>query len=333
MPLSPEIAIYVDAIAKLMPREMHETPVLELRASIQASLQPPVTGIHHVEDLVVPSASGGVPIRLYNPSDAVDLPVLLWMHSGGFAIGDLELCDEYLRKLSVAAGIVVVSVDYRLAPEHPYPAALEDCVAVWEWLLGGPPEVVADWSRAALGGESAGGNLAFVLAQKMRDTGGPAPDAQISLYGTADFRISNPEAGVPPMLTVRDCHWFWDMYAPDPTQRESPYVSPIRAKTVAGLPPALVITAEVDPTRDATEEYAHRMEEEGVDVELRRFEGTMHGFAQNTVEFPQARQAFETIVDFLGRRVGHRPGSAEGTAAGPGAKGAGEPGGKEHDEG
>ncbi|KDE12217.1 alpha/beta hydrolase [Rhodococcus aetherivorans] len=301
MPLSPEAQQVVDAAADRLGRPMHETPVDELRAALAAGAAPATTPIRHRVDVVVPSASGGVPVRIYRPSDEVGLPVVQWMHSGGYAVGNLDQNDEYLRKLSIAAGVVVVSVDYRLAPEHPHPAALDDCLTVWEWIKVRPRGLAsADVDRAVLAGESAGGTLTFCLSQKLRDTGRSLPEAQVALYGTAAMRVTNPEHATV-LLSPADCHWFWDMYVPDRAERDSPYISPGTADDLRGLPPAFVATAEIDPTRDGTEEYARRLQAAGVPVELHRYPGMMHGFATMTAALPPARDLFERIVGCLNR--------------------------------
>jgi len=300
MPLSPDARKIVDASAERMGRPMHEIPVPELRASLAAGAAPGTTPIHHREDLVVPSSSGGVPIRIYRPSDGEGLPLIQWMHSGGFTVGGLDQNEEYLRKLSNATGAVVVSVDYRLAPEHPYPAALDDCRAVWEWIVSDPDQLAAaDVHRGVLAGESAGGTLVFALSQQLRDRGLPLPVGQVSLYGTTTMEITNPEHETV-LLSPADCHRFWDLYVPDKADRDSVYVNPALASDLSGLPPAFVATAEVDPTRDGTEDYARRMQTCGVDVELHRYDDVMHGFATMTTALSAAQELFEHMVDYLG---------------------------------
>lgn len=301
VPLSPDAQRVVDASAARMAKPMHQTPVGELRALLAAGAIPATTPIHHREGVVVPSPAGGVPVRIYRPSGDVGLPVVQWMHSGGFAVGGLDQNEEYLRKLSIAAGVVLVSVDYRLAPENPYPAALDDCRSVWEWIKSWPGDLgTADVDRVALAGESAGGTLVFTLSQQLRDRGLPLPTAQVCLYGTGTMRITNPEHETV-LLSPDDCHWFWDMYVPDRAARDSPYVDPGAAADLSGLPRAFVATAEIDPTRDGTEEYAYRLRAAGVPVELRRYEGMMHGFATMTAALAPAGDLFERIVDYLTR--------------------------------
>lgn len=298
MPLTPDAQRVIDAIAATMKLPLHTMSVDELRASYSARRTPATTEIHSVRNEVVPSASGGVPVRVYQPTGETSLPVVMWLHSGGGVFGSHDQNEEYLRTLSLAARVVIVSVDYRLAPEHPHPAGLNDCRTVWEWLTAGPPEVPGDIGRAAIAGESAGGTFAFALTQQLRDTGGILPAAQISFYGAAEMRVSNPEVRCP-LASPEDALWFWDLYAPDLESRKSPDVSPGLATDFTGIPPTFIVTAEVDPIRDATEEYALRLADAGVDVISVRYSGVMHGFATMLAALPEARDLFGRTTAFL----------------------------------
>ena len=299
MPLSPAAQNLVDAAAARFPQSMSGTPLAELRSVLGRIAVPPTTPIYQSRDVIVSTSLADIPVRIYRPSAERRLPVVQWMHSGGFTMGGLNQNEEYLRKLSIAANVVVVSVDYRLAPENPYPAALDDCRDVWCWIKASPIELGETTGvRTALAGESAGGTLVFTLGQQLRDLGLPMPDAQVSFYGGAEMRISNPEHSTN-MLTLADCQWFWDQYVSTEDERSSPYVNPALAQDVSGLPSALIVTAEIDPTRDATEEYARRMMRAGVRVELVRYDGMMHGFATLTGTLEPARELFGRTIDFL----------------------------------
>ncbi|YCN58159.1 alpha/beta hydrolase [Rhodococcus erythropolis] len=299
MKLTPEATAVVEMAAARMPLEMNQIEIQTLRKATSESVPASTTSIYSVTDATARTDSGDVPVRVYRPSDSSYLPVLMWMHGGGYAIGDLNMSDEYLRRLSNAALTIVVSVDYRLAPENPYPAGLDDCMGVWSWLQTGPAEVPADISRLGIGGESAGGSLAFAAALRARDEGGRIPDALVAAYGTAEMTISNPELSTPPLLSARDCTWFWDMYAPDVETRASPYCNVAEATTLRGLGPSLIITAGVDATRDATERFARRMIADGVDATLTRYDGVPHGFLTMLAAIPEASRSFDQIVRFL----------------------------------
>ncbi len=299
MPLSPAAQNLVDAAAERFPLSMSGTPLAELRSVLGRAAVPPTTPIYQSRDVIVSTLRADIPVRIYRPSADPRLPVVQWMHSGGFTMGGLNQNEEYLRNLSIAANVVVVSVDYRLAPENPYPSALDDCREVWCWIKASPVELGETAGvKTALAGESAGGTLVFALGQQLRDLGLPVPHAQVSFYGGAEMRVSNPEHSTR-MLTSADCQWFWDQYVSTEADRKSPYVNPALAQDVGGLPPALIATAEIDPTRDATEEYAQRLMRAGVRVELVRYDGMMHGFATLIGTLEPARELLGRTIDFL----------------------------------
>ena len=234
----------------------------------------------------------------------------MYFHGGGWVIGSLETHDGTCRELAAGAGCVVVSVDYRLAPEHRYPAAAEDCYAATRWCAEHAAELAIDARRIAVGGDSAGGNLAAVVAQMARDRGGPGLVLQLLVYpvtdhdfGTASYRDN--AAGY--LLTAADMRWFWGHYLGDDTARGAePYASPLRAASLAGLPPALVITAELDPLRDEGEAYARALEAAGVAAKLHRYDGMIHGFFGMSAIMDQAvaavREATGTLRFAFSRR-------------------------------
>jgi acetyl esterase len=230
-----------------------------------------------VEDLEV----GGVPARLYRPRGSTG--ALVWFHGGGWAVGGIDEHDPFARAIANRADCAVLSVDYRLAPEHPYPAAIEDCWAATEWACG-------RFDRVAVGGDSAGGNLAAAVALRARDAAVELA-LQLLVYPGLDPELGTPFAkefvdhytefagmkrfGEDAWLGVR---YAWRLYVPDPERRTEPDVSPLRAPSLAGLAPATMILAEHDIVRGEGEEYAARLEQEGVAVELRSYEGQVHGF-------------------------------------------------------
>jgi acetyl esterase len=234
-----------------------------------------------VRDITIPSPAGGMPARVYSPSSSGSAPgVVVYYHGGGWVVGSLDSWDACCRALAVASGCDVVSVDYRLAPEHVFPAATDDAYSALEWVAspsglgGGRPIVVA--------GDSAGGNLALVTALRARDAGGPALALQLLVYPVADSdldRKSYHEYDGDEFIVNRgDMVWFWDHYAPDPAARVNPYASPLRAGDLTELPPAYVITAEHDPLRDEGFECAERLRAARVPVEHRHFGSQIHGF-------------------------------------------------------
>jgi acetyl esterase len=232
-----------------------------------------------VRDIVIPSQAGGMPARLYSPS--ADAPgIVIYYHGGGWTVGSLDGWDASVRALAAASGWDVVSVDYRLAPEHVFPAATDDAYDALVWvasssgLAGGRPIVVA--------GDSAGGNLAAVAALRARDFGGPPVALQVLVYPVVDCdldrRSYHEYEGDELILNRGDMAWFWDHYAPDPAARVNPYASPLRAANLSGLPPAFVVTAEHDPLRDEGFAYADRLREARVPVEHRHYGSQIHAF-------------------------------------------------------
>ena len=236
---------------------------------------PPVA---RVEEHAIPGPAGDIPLRCYYPpADAATPGALLYFHGGGFVIGDLDTHDTVCRGLCVGADVMVVSVDYRLAPEHPYPAAVDDALAAWGWLKDNAQAIGADGRRLAVGGDSAGGTLAAVIAQTARDEG-VALRAQILNYPVADLAgryPSHDEHASTPPISAPVLDWFWAHFVP-PEHRANPYAVPARAHDVSGLAPALVQTAEFDPLRDEGAAYAGALAEAGNEARELPLRGQMH---------------------------------------------------------
>ena len=240
-----------------------------------------------VVDSAIPGPAGDLPVRIYVPAtpapvaEGAGLPVLVWYHGGGWVIGDLETADSTVRAVANGAGAVVVSVDYRLAPEHPFPAAVDDALAAVRWVADNAAELGVDPARLAVGGDSAGGNLAAVVAQQLRD-GGPAIAFQLLVYPVTDAHLASPsvdENAEGYFLEKETMEWFRGHYLGD-GDRDDPRISPLAAAdgALTGLPPALVITAEYDPLRDEGEAYGERLRQAGVDTTVTRYDGVIHGF-------------------------------------------------------
>ncbi len=296
MPLAPEIEALLSelaaqegpAIYQLSPAEGREM----YRLMRPANPEIPVAA---VADRRIPGPAGDIPLRIYTPEGTGPFPVYVNFHGGGWVIGDLDTADAACRDICRTAGCVVVSVDYRLAPEHVYPAAVEDCCAATAWVAVHMDELNGN-GRLAVGGESAGGNLAAVVCQWARDNGGPAIHYQMLLYPVTDCdfeRGSYRENGQGYLLELETMRWFWDHYCPEPSQRQQPQASPLRAGNLAGLPPALVITAEFDPLRDEGEAYAAALHAAGTPAEAVRFDGLIHDFLATAQVFQASRTGFE----------------------------------------
>lgn len=255
-----------------------------------------------VEDRTVPGPAGPVPVRVYRPDAPGPAPILVWYHGGGWVIGDLDTTDSSARSFCAQAGAVVVSVDYRLAPEHPFPAGPDDAWAALRWVAEHADEVGGDPARLAVGGDSAGGNLAALVALRARDEGGPSLCHQLLVYPGTDLTMGHPsieENGEGYFLSKASMEWFTDHYLGadhehgDPTSGE---VSPLFARDLAGVAPAQVLTAEFDPLRDEGAAYAARLAEAGVPVELVEHPGLVHGFLGFVELSPDARTATEAAA-------------------------------------
>jgi acetyl esterase len=285
MPLDPQIKALLDQFEAEGGPPVEEMSVADARAMMTTLTQMTAVSPEGVtsEDLTVPTSEGNVPVRLYRADATVagPRPLLVWLHGGGWVIGDLDSADPTARDLALQTGALVVSVDYPLAPEHSFPAAPEACYAATSWLADHAAELGADPARIAIGGDSAGGNLAAVTALLAKDRGGPALNFQLLVYPVTDCLLTYPsmtENGDGYLLTATAMRWFIDHYLPAGADRRDAAASPIYADDLTGLPPALVITAEFDPLRDEGEAYAKRLEHAGVPVIVSRYDGMIHGF-------------------------------------------------------
>ncbi|MFJ8260481.1 alpha/beta hydrolase [Rummeliibacillus sp. NPDC094406] len=246
---------------------------------------------------------GKVPVRIYTPvKSKAALPVFIYYHGGGWVIGDLDAVDIPCRQVASKSGCVVISVDYRLAPEHKFPAAIEDSYAVVEWVIENGAELNIDVSKIAVGGDSAGGNIAAVVSQIARDNHVDAIVQQILLYPVTDYNLDtesyeNFSEGY--FLTKADMKWFWNHYLYSDVDGKNPNASPLQAKSLKDLPPALIITAEYDPLRDEGEAYAIRLKEANVPVQLKRYDGTIHGFFWMAGFLDEGADAIELVSNTL----------------------------------
>jgi acetyl esterase len=272
----------------------------EARAQYDAAPKPPPDPVHRVFDAAVPGPAGAVPVRVYADSDDTGLPVLAFFHGGGWVMSSVDGHDSLARRLATRTGALVVSVDYRLAPEHPYPAAHDDCWAVTAWLAAHAAEWGGDPGRIAVAGDSAGGNLAAGVALRARDQGRPLR-FQLLIYPCLDVAGEYPsmvDNGSGYFLTADDMQWFWDQYVP-PEHRRDPYAVPMRATSLAGLPPTLIQTAEYDPLRDEGEAWGGRLAADGVPVVVTRYPGVVHGFVSRWTAMARAEAAHDEAAAAL----------------------------------
>ena len=297
MPLDPQAKALLDQMVAMGGPPLHTLSVPDARTLMVALAGMSGTRdlpLAKVEDRTIPGPAGAIPVRVYTPHGTGPLPLLVYFHGGGWVIGNLDTHDGVCRELAHGAGCVVMSVDYRLAPEHKFPAAAEDCYAAVAWAGAHASEIGADPTRIAVGGDSAGGNLTCVAALMARDKGGPRLCFQLPIYPATSHALDMPsyrENATGYLLETEAMVWFWGHYLPTHADGEHVYASPLRAKDLGGLPPAFVITAEFDPLRDEGEAYAKRLQEAGVPTRLRRFDGMIHGFFGMSGIMDQAKTA------------------------------------------
>ena len=306
MPLDPRARQLLDQmIAAGLPPTHTLSPaqardaMIARRALLNASPEP----VARLEDRAIPGPAGQIPIRLYAPSTASGLPLLVYFHGGGWVIGSIDSHDLVARGLANAGQCLVVSVDYRLAPEARFPAAAEDSYAATAWAAANATSLGGDAGRLAVGGDSAGGNLAAAVALMARDRGGPPLVHQSLLYPVTDHDFETPsyrDCAEGYGLSRADMIYFWDHYVPNPTDRDNPYVLVLRAPDLSGLPPALVITAGHDPLRSEGEAFAARLTAAGVPARLSCYPGMIHGFVGMATVLAAGRQALSEAGAALG---------------------------------
>jgi acetyl esterase len=286
MALDPQAANVIDLVVRSGRPPYHQLTPKEARQMFRETRPastPPAPQIGAVRDLLAEGVQA-IPLRVYRPAGVADsrrLPVLVYFHGGGWVIGDLETHDVLCRQLTAEAGVSVIAVDYRVAPEHKFPAAVDDAWAATRWIAAHAADLGVDADRLAVGGDSAGGNLAAVVALLARDAGGPRIGLQILLYPVTDLASesqSYADLADGYMLTRDSMRWFRAQYLAKEEDAADWRVSPLRAPSLAGLPPALVLTAGYDPLRDEGEAYARRLREAGVSVDAVSFGGMIHGF-------------------------------------------------------
>jgi acetyl esterase len=288
-------------------KPLHDMTPVEARALVAelAALAGPGPKMARVDDLEIATPTGAFPVRVAIPEGDIR-GVLVWYHGGGWVIGSVAESDTLARKLAARTHCAVVNVDYRMAPEHRFPTAVNDCYAALEWTSAQLAELAGKRVPILVGGDSAGGNLAAVVAQRARDRRGPAIAAQLLVYPVTDADFDRPSytAADNQLLLARPTmQWFWDHYLPRAADRVHPDASPIRASSLAGLPPAIILTAEHDVLRDEGEAYAAALRQAGVPTVLRRFDGQLHGFFTLVNILPGHDAALEFAATELDRQL------------------------------
>jgi acetyl esterase len=300
--LDPQVAVLLKQMVDMKMPEMHTLGAKAAREFFNTSYKL-VAGkpekVSKVEDMKILGPAGEIPIRVYTPEGKGPFPVFVYIHGGGFVLGNIVLGDNLCRSIANRASCVVVSVEYRLAPEHKYPAAVDDSYAAIKWVAKNANRINADPTRIAVGGDSAGGNLSAVVSLRARDEGEKFPMYQVLMYPATQMdmhttgSLSQFSDGY--FLTAGDMIWFGEQYFEKNQDRRIPYASPLLAPNLSKLPPALIITAGFDPLRDEGEAYGEKLKKSGVPVKISRYAGMIHGFLSMDGVISKAKDAIDEI--------------------------------------
>ncbi|MCH8162448.1 MAG: alpha/beta hydrolase [Chloroflexi bacterium] len=301
MPLHPAVKTLLDQVAAQNSGTLSDQGVEMVREGyvVARGFLSEKPDIANVEDRAIPGPAGDIPVRIYTPAGQGPYPILVYYHGGGWVIGSIETHDGISRAYANAAGCIVVNVDYRLAPEHKFPAAADDAFAALNWVADHAVEFDGDPSRIAVGGESAGANLAAVVAQLATEAGGPALAYQILAYPVTNlaFDTESYETNADGyFLTQESMRWFWSLYLNDESEGADPKASPLLREDVSGLAPGIVIAPEFDPLRDEGIAYGKRLQGAGVDFEVWVADGMIHEFLGMTNILPESKAAIERIA-------------------------------------
>jgi acetyl esterase len=302
VPVHPQVQVVLDLLSGQP--ELDEIPIEEARRQLAEMGGPPGEPLHEVEDRSVPGPKGDIPVRIYRPRDDAPLPVIVFVHGGGFTMGDLESHDALCRALANASGCLLVAVDYALAPEHPFPEGIDDTYAATCWVhehaseLGGEPE------RIAIGGDSGGATFATTICMMARERGGPPIRFQFLINpGGMDYDYTRPscnENAEGYFLTLRGMHWVEKQYFASPGDKSSDWrAAPGLAPDLLGLPPAIVLTAEFDPVRDQGRAYVDRLREAGVPVRHTDYPGMIHGWVNMYMAVDDGRTGLEEVASAI----------------------------------
>jgi acetyl esterase len=283
MGLKPEISAYLQDRAALGLPQVWQAPLAQIRENtkLHVALQQSLDEIYSCEHKIIQGPTSKLPIRIYRPSNQQNLPVLLFFHGGGWVLNFLDIYEPALRKLSNLGNFVIVALEYQKAPEHPYPAAFHDCYATLEWLIDNAKQLDIDLTSVGVGGDSAGGNLASAVALKAVNENLISLAFQLLIYPCNDVKMEYPSAiknaeGFG--LTTKAMKWFWQQYLSNESDKKDPYAVPITAKSLKGVAPAILISAEFDPLADDVRNYYNKLQQDLVPAVYKEYAGQIHGF-------------------------------------------------------
>lgn len=304
MVLDPQVRTLLDQLVELHPpvTTLSVAQARTIREVVYSELWGEREAVARVEDCFIPGPAGLIPVRVYRPVHDASLPILVYFHGGGWVTCSIDSYDGLCRALANGANCIVVSVGYRLAPEHKFPAAIEDAYAATAWIASHAAQMGGDPARIAIGGDSCGGNISAVVALMARERVGPTLTFQVLLYPCTDYEFDSPSCQQNASgyyLTLEAMHWFWQHYLNNSASAESTYASPLRAFDLRSLPPALVVTAEFDPLRDQGEAYALRLQKAGVPVTCKRYDGMIHCFLSFASRLKRAKDGLEEVTEVL----------------------------------
>jgi acetyl esterase len=310
MAVDPQVQVLLDMlVAAGGPRFIELSPA-EAREWFNKLRRPFEIPIGQITDRAIPGPAGDIPVRLYTPVDAAPgrLPVLVYFHGGGWVVGDIDSHDPVCRSLANASGCKIMSVDYRLAPEHPWPAAPDDCFAAVQWVVANAAALGVDASRLAIGGDSAGGNLSAAVTLRARAARGPHIAFQLLIYPALDASMALPsiaQNATGYFLEKAGMEWFYHHYIPDGAEVINPDISPLHADDLSGLPSAYVVTAEYDPLRDEGRAYAEKLKAAGVQVDYINYPTMIHGFFGFQATVDVSRQAVSQAGQALAKALAY----------------------------
>jgi acetyl esterase/lipase len=311
MPLHPQADALLEQMREAGVRPFEELSVAEAREAawgyVALAGEPQEVG--DVRTTLIPGPTADIPIRIYTPEGAGPRGGIVFFHGSGWVIANIDICDAAVRSLANSTSSVVVSVNYQKAPEHKFPVPFEDCWAATTWVHDNAADLGIDPARLAVAGDSAGGNLAAAVSLRAREEHGPPIAFQVLVYPALDCNWDTPSAienAEGYGLQRETMRWFWNHYLADPADADNPFVSPLRAPDLSGLPPAFIATAEFDPLRDDGEMYAERLREAGVDVTVKRYDGMIHGFYWMLGALDQSRRLHDDIAGAVTAVLGPR---------------------------
>jgi acetyl esterase len=304
--ISPYIAVSLQLDKILNPRSTNEQSIEDIRerlnkASIKSS-KPPIP-FSNIKNITIEVNSEKIPVRIYTPEDGDKFPIIIYSHGGSWISGNLDTHDNVCRKLSQNTKAIVISVDYRLAPENPFPIGLNDVYNVLQWTYKNANSINGDESHIAIAGDSAGGNLSAAVSLMSKDTNGPSITCQVLIYPSTNIYELNTQSwsyfSNDFNISTEEMEKYISLYVPQKQDRRIPYASPLLAKDLKGLPDTLVLTAEIDPLRDEGEAYGNKLKEAGIQVDFIRISGVTHGFITMDKITNKADEALNQISSYL----------------------------------